>query len=268
MDLNKNYQKSSWQQQPSSYSNTSYKTSYSSSSKFEDRLPMASNTYIHSSYPLSRSYSEANKIRYESPAPLSTRYISPAPGSVRYNNIVPMYTAPVRYTSPAPVPIRYASPAPVSSRYTSPAPASLTRYSSPAPGLSQLSARRLSDMRPPPPKPRDLPPAPPRPVRRHYPLPPPSFTDAMVAVSKRLRNRSASPVPRYADLQVILFGIITKIIKLSFWIMKPTKCIRKENGLKNKYDYFRVTLTAFKVSNIFGGCRGCCENGMSPAFNR
>ena len=192
MDLNTNYHR------PSSY-NSSYKTSYSSSSKFEDRIPMASTTYVHSSYPLSRSYSEANKIRYESPA----RYISPAPGSVRYNNVVPMYTAPVRYTSPAPVPIRYASPAPVSYRYTSPAPVSLTRYSSPAPSQSQLSARRLSDMRPPPPRPRDLPPAPPRPVRRHYPLPPPSFTDAMVAVSKRLRNRSASPAPRYADLQVI-----------------------------------------------------------------
>jgi hypothetical protein len=67
---------------------------------------------------------------------------------------------------------------------------------------SGLSTRRILDMRPPPPKPRELPPTPPRPLRRHYPLPPPSFPEAMIAVSKRLRNRSASPSPRYADLQI------------------------------------------------------------------
>ena len=47
-----------------------------------------------------------------------------------------------------------------------------------------------------------LPPASPKVVRHHYPLPPPSFPDAMISVSKRLRNRSISPSPQYAALQV------------------------------------------------------------------
>ena len=49
-----------------------------------------------------------------------------------------------------------------------------------------------------------LPPSLPRQVKHHYPLPPPSFPDAMIAVSKRLRNRSISPSPQYAQLQVNL----------------------------------------------------------------
>lgn len=48
-----------------------------------------------------------------------------------------------------------------------------------------------------------LPPLPPKQVKHHYPLPPPSFPDAMVSVSKRLRNRkSVSPTPQYAQLQL------------------------------------------------------------------
>ena len=47
-----------------------------------------------------------------------------------------------------------------------------------------------------------LPPLPPRPIKHHYPLPPPSFPEAMVSVSKRLRNRSVSPTPQYAQLQL------------------------------------------------------------------
>ena len=55
--------------------------------------------------------------------------------------------------------------------------------------------QRLSSLPP-------LPPSLPKVVKHHYPLPPPSFPDAMVAVSKRLRNRSVSPSPQYAQLQV------------------------------------------------------------------
>ena len=48
-----------------------------------------------------------------------------------------------------------------------------------------------------------LPPLPPKQIKHHYPLPPPSFPDAMVSVSKRLRNRrSVSPTPQYAQLQL------------------------------------------------------------------
>ena len=47
-----------------------------------------------------------------------------------------------------------------------------------------------------------IPPTLPKVVKHHYPLPPPSFTDAMISVSKRLRNRSVSPSPQYAALQV------------------------------------------------------------------
>ena len=47
-----------------------------------------------------------------------------------------------------------------------------------------------------------LPPTLPKVVKHHYPLPPPSFPDAMISVSKRLRNRSVSPSPQYAALQV------------------------------------------------------------------
>lgn len=47
-----------------------------------------------------------------------------------------------------------------------------------------------------------IPPTLPKVVKHHYPLPPPSFPDAMVSVSKRLRNRSVSPSPQYAALQL------------------------------------------------------------------
>jgi len=49
---------------------------------------------------------------------------------------------------------------------------------------------------------RELPPQAPKIKVRHYPLPPPSYTEGMIAVSKRLRNRSASPAPNYAELEL------------------------------------------------------------------
>ena len=55
--------------------------------------------------------------------------------------------------------------------------------------------QRLSSLPP-------LPPSLPKAVKHHYPLPPPSFPEAMISVSKRLRNRSVSPSPQYAALQV------------------------------------------------------------------
>ena len=189
-------------------------------SKYEERMQTLPTNFI-SSYPLSRSYTEAHRFespsRYSAPAPYKYNpppptYSTPMLSTARYASPAPMLTT-SRYASPAPVlsTSRYSSPAPISTRYSSPS-TNLTRYSSPAPltltrysssqNQSGFSSRRLSDMRPPPPRPRELPPTPPRPLRRHYPLPPPSFPDAMIAVSKRLRNRSASPAPRYADLQI------------------------------------------------------------------
>jgi hypothetical protein len=101
---------------------------------------------------------------------------------------------------PAPVTTRYSSPARSSSLVRAESPMTSSRFATTSASASHL--RWLNEMRPPPPKPRELPPAPPRTIRRHYPIPPPSFPDAMIAVSKRLRNRSASPSPRYADLQI------------------------------------------------------------------
>jgi len=49
---------------------------------------------------------------------------------------------------------------------------------------------------------RELPPQAPKIKIKHYPLPPPSYTEGMIAVSKRLRNRSSSPAPNYAELEL------------------------------------------------------------------
>ena len=195
-------------------------------SKFEQSLAMSTSRVV-SSYPLSRSYTQAfrpsteNRSRYDpvktttttstystrytSPAPLTSRYSSPAPltSSSYSRSILPM-SDPIRYTSPARSSSLIRTEMP-SSRFLSSSSTSLMPSSSSSSSMSSTSSyslRRLNEMRPPPPKPRELPPAPPRPIRRHYPIPPPSFPDAMIAVSKRLRNRSASPAPRYSDLQI------------------------------------------------------------------
>lgn len=47
-----------------------------------------------------------------------------------------------------------------------------------------------------------LPPRPPKPVVRHYPIPPPSHAEAMISLSKRLRNRSLSPTAHYKELEL------------------------------------------------------------------
>ena len=65
---------------------------------------------------------------------------------------------------------------------------------------SIVDARRLPWPEPSPM--RELPPAPPKLKVKHYPLPPPSYTEGMIAVSKRLRNRSASPCPNYAEMEL------------------------------------------------------------------
>ena len=74
---------------------------------------------------------------------------------------------------------------------------------------STISHLTRSGNGPPRPTPRmgslpPLPPSIPKVVKHHYPLPPPSFPDAMISVSKRLRNRSVSPSPQYAALQVLI----------------------------------------------------------------
>jgi len=65
-------------------------------------------------------------------------------------------------------------------------------------------SRRNSISRLPWPEPspmRELPPAP-KPRIKHYPLPPPKYTEGMLAVSRRLRNRSASPAPNYSEMEL------------------------------------------------------------------
>ena len=49
---------------------------------------------------------------------------------------------------------------------------------------------------------RDLPPAAPKPKIKHYPLPAPRYEEGMIALSRRLRNRSASPAPNYSELEL------------------------------------------------------------------
>lgn len=70
---------------------------------------------------------------------------------------------------------------------------------------SGLSSRRNSVSKLPWPEPspmRELPPSPPKPKIKHYPLPPPSYAEGMIAVSRRLRNRSSSPAPSYSELEL------------------------------------------------------------------
>lgn len=75
---------------------------------------------------------------------------------------------------------------------------------SPIRELPSLS-RRNSFSRLPRPEPspmRELPPTPPKQKIRHYPLPPPSYTEGMIALSRRMRNRSASPAPNYSEMEL------------------------------------------------------------------
>lgn len=70
---------------------------------------------------------------------------------------------------------------------------------------SSASSRRNSISKLPWPEPspvRDLPPAAPKPKIKHYPLPPPRYEEGMIALSRRLRNRSASPAPNYSELEL------------------------------------------------------------------
>lgn len=198
-------------------------------SRFEQSLAMSTSRVV-SSYPLSKSYTEAfrpnieSRSRYESryeptkttttTSTYSTRYNSPVSLTARYSSPAPLTNSSyTRSILPLSDPIRYTSPARSSSlirteasMMTTPSRFLSSSSSSLKPSPSSLSStsytRRLNEMRPPPAKPRELPPTPPKPIRRHYPIPPPSFPDAMIAVSKRLRNRSASPAPRYSDLQI------------------------------------------------------------------
>ena len=87
-------------------------------------------------------------------------------------------------------PTNYRSP--ITSTYAARISAGLTGNSIASP---PRPTQRLSSLPP-------LPPALPKIIKHHYPLPPPSFPEAMISVSKRLRNRSVSPSPQYAALQV------------------------------------------------------------------
>jgi len=82
-----------------------------------------------------------------------------------------------------------------------------------------------------------LPPLPPKQVKHHYPLPPPSFPDAMVSVSKRLRNRrSVSPTPQYAQLQL---GSRPGLVNAALGRDSPSK------------ETLRMLYTGPKVSNAY-----------------
>lgn len=70
---------------------------------------------------------------------------------------------------------------------------------------SAAGSRRNSISKLPWPEPspvRELPPPIPKQKVKHYPLPPPSYAEGMIAVSRRLRNRSASPAPSYSEMEL------------------------------------------------------------------
>jgi hypothetical protein len=167
------------------------------------KIPSAPNCTSYKVPKITNYTSSPSYSTYQAPATTSytprLRQSSPAP-----THTLNSYTVRSRQSSPAPILTlnSYNNPSTNYIRHTSPSPSGSRYTISPGPLQPSYSFKSLNEMRPPPSKPKELPPAPPRPLRRHYPLPPPSFTDAMVAVSKRLRNRSASPSPHYAELQV------------------------------------------------------------------
>ncbi len=63
---------------------------------------------------------------------------------------------------------------------------------------------------------RELPPLP-KPRVKHYPIPPPSYAEGMVALSRRMRNRSQSPAPNYAEL-----GVSSRPEMVSIVLGRPT----------------------------------------------
>ncbi|XP_040571111.1 uncharacterized protein [Lepeophtheirus salmonis] len=109
--------------------------------------------------------------------------------------------------------------------YSYPTDSPLVTMDSPIPRLSVTRSKsvpfRYSS-------PQPVPVSPPKFVmyQRHYPLPPPSFPDAMIAVSKRLRNRSKSPCPQYSDLGV---SSRPRIQSAALGHYAPTKYLIKSN---------------------------------------
>lgn len=97
-------------------------------------------------------------------------------------------------------------PRPFSASYALTTPSASTR-ASPVREISYsgLTSRRGSVTKLPWPEPspiREIPPSAPKTKIKHYPLPPPSYAEGMIAVSRRLRNRSASPAPNYSELEL------------------------------------------------------------------
>ena len=68
--------------------------------------------------------------------------------------------------------------------------------------LEQTRRNSVSRLPRPEPSPRREPPITPKPRVRHYPLPAPSYAEGMISLSRRMRNRSQSPAPNYAELGV------------------------------------------------------------------
>ena len=145
--------------------------------KYEIKAPFMSSHHTTSSRRNSISIEEEtekilDQIRTRNRQPTPTRTISPSPALSRKSSFVTH-----------------------SSNYLTPTtPATISYLTRSGAGPPRPTAR-MSSLPP-------LPPSLPKVVKHHYPLPPPSFPDAMISVSKRLRNRSISPSPQYAALQV------------------------------------------------------------------
>ena len=117
---------------------------------------------------------------------------------------------------------------------------------------SSASSRRNSITKLPWPEPspvRDLPPAAPKPKIKHYPLPPPRYEEGMIALSRRLRNRSASPAPNYSELELsnrpALVPAALGRPSPSREMIRMTMCgppLRQYNYGRNIWERLRVTL--------------------------
>ncbi|XP_040571228.1 uncharacterized protein [Lepeophtheirus salmonis] len=118
--------------------------------------------------------------------------------------------------------------------YSYPTDSPLVTMDSPIPRLSVTRSRsvpfRYSSPQPvPEPKPKFVM------YQRHYPLSPPSFPDAMIAVSRRLRNRSQYTSPQYSDLGVSSRPVIQPAALGNY---APTKYLIKSNlGCNISPDY-------------------------------
>ena len=155
----------------------------STGEKYEIKAPFMSSHHTTSSRRNSISIEEETEkilgqIRTRNRQPTPTRTFYPSPAVTRRSSIVNQSTHFLTPTTPTTI-------------------SHLTRSGVGPP----RPTARMSSLPP-------LPPSLPKVVKHHYPLPPPSYPDAMISVSKRLRNRSISPSSQYAALQVNMNSLL------------------------------------------------------------